>query len=290
MELPQNHSISLIQTVLRLRPIDDVLFEVLSQDIGFCEELLQTILQDKSLKVQEVIPQKSEKNLFGRSVRLDALCILGDGRKCNIEVQRSDADDHLRRIRYNAAMITSRSMEPGSRFEQVPTVMVIYITEKDFLKDGRTIYHIDNVVRETGRILDDGLSRILVNTAVDDGTEIAEYMSCMKQPEIPNERFPCLARRMREVKDVEGGQKAMCRIVEEYAAQIAEEHKDEWLAEGISKGRSQGHSQGLAEGKENVLCMLVAEGDISLEKGAEKLGRTPQQMREVMLARGYAMP
>lgn len=45
------------------------------------------------------IPQHDERNIFGRSVRLDVLCILGDGRKCNIEVQRSDKDDHLRRSR-----------------------------------------------------------------------------------------------------------------------------------------------------------------------------------------------
>ena len=68
-------------------------FEVLAQNKGVCEEILQTILGDPNLKVLVTITQSSEKNLYGRSVRLDALCVLGDNSKCNIEVQRSDIDD-----------------------------------------------------------------------------------------------------------------------------------------------------------------------------------------------------
>ena len=68
--------------------------------------MLRTILEEDELVVQDVITQNSEKNLYGRSVRLDALCTLGNGEKCNIEIQRSDNDDHLRRVRYNASSIT----------------------------------------------------------------------------------------------------------------------------------------------------------------------------------------
>lgn len=69
-------------------------FEVLANK-PVCQEMLRTILEDEELIVQDVITQNSEKNLYGRSVRLDALCTLGNGEKCNIEIQRSDNDDHL---------------------------------------------------------------------------------------------------------------------------------------------------------------------------------------------------
>ena len=82
-----------INRIKDLRPIDDVFFEVLAQNKGVCEEILQTIIGDPNLRVLETITQSSEKNLYGRSVRLDALCVLGDNSKCNIEVQRSDIDD-----------------------------------------------------------------------------------------------------------------------------------------------------------------------------------------------------
>ena len=93
------------EKVKDLRPIDDVFFEVLANDVNFCQEMLQILLEDKNLVVKDVVVQSSERNLYGRSVRLDALCVLGNGKKCNVEVQRSDNDDHLRRVRFNAASI-----------------------------------------------------------------------------------------------------------------------------------------------------------------------------------------
>ena len=81
------------------RPIDDAFFEVLADDTGFCQEMLRILLDDEELIVEEVIVQSSERNIYGRSVRLDALCTFEDGKKCNVEVQRSDDDDHLRRVR-----------------------------------------------------------------------------------------------------------------------------------------------------------------------------------------------
>lgn len=77
-----------IEKVKELRPIDDVLFEVLAEDREVCEEMLRVILEDDKLIVHDVITQSDQRNIYGRSVRLDALCTLGDGSKCNIEVQR----------------------------------------------------------------------------------------------------------------------------------------------------------------------------------------------------------
>lgn len=77
------------EQVRDFRPIDDTFFEVLAGDKGVCQELLQTILEDETLTVEDVIVQSSKRNIYGRSVRLDALCTLGDGKKCNVEVQRS---------------------------------------------------------------------------------------------------------------------------------------------------------------------------------------------------------
>ena len=264
----------LLKRVRLLRPIDDILFEVLIEDKALCEELLRIVLEDAQLLVKEVIPQKSERNLFGRSVRLDALCVLGDGRKCNIEVQRSDDDDHLRRARYNASVVTARCSEPGIHFRDIPTVIVVYISEWDIFGGGRTVYHIDSVIREMGKEADDGFARVFVNTAVDDGTDIAEYMRCMKQQMVDNPRFLQLTRRMHEVKDMEGGLTTMSKLSEELIA--------EGMARGFAKGRE--------EGREVAFFMLVSEGDISLELGAKRLGRTPEEFRKAMQEKGYTLP
>lgn len=59
-----------VEKVKDLRPIDDVFFEVLADDIPFCQEMLRILLEDENLVVKDVIVQSSQRNLYGRSVRL----------------------------------------------------------------------------------------------------------------------------------------------------------------------------------------------------------------------------
>lgn len=148
-----------------LRPIDDVFFEVLARNPEVMQEILRVIMEDKELTVQDVIVQSDERNIYGRSVRLDALCFLGNGTRINVEVQRSDSDDHFRRVRFNEASITVRDSQPGSEFRDIPDVYVVYISEFDVVGEGLTIYHVNKVIAETGQIIDDGTRQIYVNTA-----------------------------------------------------------------------------------------------------------------------------
>lgn len=82
------------------RLIDDVFFEVFAEDEEACQEILRVILEDGQLAVLDVVVQSSKRNIYGRLVRLDALCTLGDGKKCNIEVQRA-YDDGLHELYVN---------------------------------------------------------------------------------------------------------------------------------------------------------------------------------------------
>lgn len=211
------------QKVKDFRPIDDVFFEVLADDILFCQEILRTILEDNKLIVNDVIVQSSERNLYGRSVRLDALCTLGNGEKCNIEVQRSDNDDHLKRVRFNASSITVKESQVNDKFQDVAGVYVVYISEFDIFGKGRTIYHVENVIQETGDQVDDGLHRIFVNTACDDGTDIADLMSCFKEKQVNNPKFPVFTSRMNKLKNEEGGLNIMCEVMLKYEKIAAED-------------------------------------------------------------------
>lgn len=201
------------EKVKDFRPIDDVFFEVLAKNPAVCQEILRVILEDDALTVLQVITQNSERNLYGRSVRLDALCTLGNGTKCNIEVQRSNNDDHLKRARFNASSITVKESNPGEYFKDI---LELYISEFDFLKEGKTIYHVDKILRETGTVIDDGLHEIFVNTVINDGTDIAELMSCFLKKEIKNPKFPALSAEVTRLKETEGGTRAVCEVMEHY--------------------------------------------------------------------------
>ena len=211
-----------IEQVKNFRPIDDTFFEVLADDIGVCQEMLRIILEDEKLIVKDVIVQSSERNLYGRSVRLDALCILGNGKKCNVEVQRSNKDHHLKRVRFNASVITVRDSQTDDKFEETIDLIVVYISEFDIFKRGRVIYHVDSEIRETQEKVDDGLERVFVNTAVKDGTTISEYMDCFLQKEIDNAKFPKLTNRVHYLKHEEGGVNAVCEIMRKYSEEVAE--------------------------------------------------------------------
>ena len=213
-------------------------FEVLGQSIPVCQEMLRTIMEDDGLIVIDSVTQSSERNLYGRSVRLDALCTLGNGTKVNIEVQRSDNDNHLKRARFNASSITVKDSDPGTRFDDVLELYIVYISEFDFLKGNKTIYHIEKILRETGEFIDDGLHEIFVNTVIDDGTDIAELMSCFTKKEVKNSKFPALSSEVRRLKETEGGVQVVCEVMQKYENLAVQKDHIEKIQKMIRKGYS----------------------------------------------------
>ena len=246
------------QKVRDFRPIDDVFFEVLADDILFCQEILRTILEDNKLIVNDVIVQSSERNLYGRSVRLDALCTLGNGEKCNIEVQRSDNDDHLKRVRFNASSITVKESQVNDKFQDVAGVYVVYISEFDIFGKGRTIYHVENVIQETGDQVDDGLHRIFVNTACDDGTDIADLMSCFKEKQVNNPKFPVFTSRMNKLKNEEGGLNIMCEVMQKSEQIAAEDAAKTAFDAGLRKVKV--YVKGPGAGRESAIRTINNAG------------------------------
>lgn len=101
----------------------------------------------------------------------------------------------------------------------------MYISEYDVFRQGRTIYHIDSIIRETKTTVDDGLSRVFVNTqyADTDNTDVGELMKCFLQKEIDNKKFPELSERLAYFKNDGKGVDSMCNIIEEYADERAAE-------------------------------------------------------------------
>ena len=227
-----------MEFVQKLRPIDNAFFPVLGQDPGVMEEILRVILNDDTLTVEKVIAEYTLPNLPGRGVRLDSFCETGDGHRINVEVQKADDDDHIRRCRYNAAGMTWKEAEKGTRFKDLPDVCVVYITEHDFLHGGRTVYHVDKILRENGSIIDDGSSVIYVNTAVNDGSAISDLMRCFMQKTVNDPRFPRLSERVHQYKNTEKGAAEMCEELERYIDDYIDEITAELQASNSEKDKT----------------------------------------------------
>ena len=237
------NQIEKIERIKEFRLIDDIFFEVFASDIPACQEILRVILEDAELIVNDVVVQSSERNLYGRSVRLDALCTLGNGSLCNIEIQRADNDNHLKRARFNAANITVKESETGTNFEKVKDVYIIYISEKDFFKGGFTTYHIDKVIRENGITVDDGLHEIFVNASVNDGSNIAEMMQCFTQKSLNNPKFRAVTRRFKELKETEGGLTTMCKLMDDIVNEEKQKEKEKVRIELLTNMINNGYSK-----------------------------------------------
>ena len=230
-----NVSITPYEQIQKLRAIDDIMFQMLAESEKVCQEILRVILDDAKLIVQKVTPQASIANILGRSVRLDALCTLGDGTICNIEVQKKNDNDDLRRVRYNASSIVSNFSKKGSEFSQIPNVTVVYISQYDVFNSGRTIYHVDSVIRETNTTIDDGLRRVFVNTQYceKDTSDVGALMRCFLQQTVTDKRFPELTKRFNYLKNDQEGVDSMCKIIEEYGDERAAESAAETLVKNI---------------------------------------------------------
>ena len=99
---------------------------------------------------------------------------------------------------------------------------MVYISEFDVFHGGYTKYHVDSVVRETGRKVKDGLERIFVNTEIKDGTELSELMTCFLEKEVDNPKFPEFSKQMKFLKHEKGGLDAVCDVMEKYEEIAAE--------------------------------------------------------------------
>lgn len=215
--------------VQSLNVIDDIFFHKIAEDPEVCEEILQIILENPKLKVIQCQVQRFLRNNGAHSVILDALCELDDGSLANIEVQKADDDNHQKRVRFNESNIDTLFAEKGIKYEKLPDIYMVFISKFDIFGKGRTMYHVDRVIRETGDVVENGIYELYLNLAVDDGTEIAQLMQYFKTSVGTNEKFEKLCNRVEYFKHERKGVKIMATLFEQYVAK----EKAESLKRGI---------------------------------------------------------
>lgn len=232
---------------------DDFMSKVFEDDYECVEFLLHIIMEKPDLKVKEVRTQYSIKNLLGCSIRLDIHAVDILGKEYNIEVQRTDKGAGVKRARYNSSMMDANALLPGVVFDDLPETYIIFITENDVLGSNQPIYHIERVIKETGRNFGDEAHIIYVNGAYQDDTPLGMLMhdfSC-KNPD--NMYYKLLAEKTRYFKEDKRGVASMCKIIEDLIDN---------------------------EKRESALRML-ADGELSLEKIAKYSGLTLEQVKEL---------
>ena len=221
-----SNSAKIREKALLLNPIDDLMFKKMAEDKAFCQEILQVLLEDPGLVVENR-PQWAGTNLQGRSVILDALCRLGSGVETDIEVQKSDDENHQKRVRYNGAVLTANITDPGTEFENVPDVGVLFISKTVFFKRNHAVYHVDRILRETGELVENGFTEVYVNATVKDDSRASRLMTVFTDSDAYSEEFPETSAQKSIYKKTEGGIQAMCDVVKDLAKEERAEEREE---------------------------------------------------------------
>ncbi|MGN0266111.1 MAG: PD-(D/E)XK nuclease family transposase [Lachnospiraceae bacterium] len=189
-----------------------------------CTELVLRILMNKpDLKVEKTKSQVTIRHLEGRSVCLDVYATDSQGKKYDIEIQRSDfgADPH--RARYHSSMIDVDNLHAGQRFDELPNSYVIFITENDIWKQGDPVYQIERVNLTTGQIFGDGSHILYVNGMCREDSEIGKLMYDFSCPNPADMYYKVLAERASFLKEKEEGVAEMCKIMDEMMREAAKE-------------------------------------------------------------------
>ena len=124
-----------------------------------------------------------------------------------------DDDDHQRRVRYNGALLTTNLTNPSTKFAEIPDVIVVFISKFDVFKSSRPLYHIDRIIRETGKAVDNGFEEVYVNAEIDDDSDVARLMNVFNtDTAYDDENFPVTSAYKRRYKTTEEAVRASARL------------------------------------------------------------------------------
>ena len=248
------------EEIKNLRIIDDALFRLMAARKGVCQEILRTLLDDDQLEVVEVTPQNEMVSLF-RGVILDALCRLSNGEYCNIEMQKDDAENDIKRTRFHASLVTVNKTPKGTDFSLIPNVKILYITTYDALGNGQTLTYVSRCqkVKEEYLPLNDGEDIIYANTKIDDSTKHSRLLKLfLKSDCFYDEMFPALSEAMQFYKGTERGLEAVSEVTKK------------WKQEGRK------------EGKKQAVLSMINKGYLSVTQGAEELGISEEELQRIV--------
>ena len=126
---------------------DDFMFgKVLENDSDLCRELIELILGVK-IKIVEQVGRESPISIMPdkKGVRLD-VCMEGDDRIFNLEMQNEKRKDLPRRSRYYQGQIDLAYLEKGSGYDELKDSFIIFICRFDPFGHGFSRYTVKSVI------------------------------------------------------------------------------------------------------------------------------------------------
>ena len=235
-----------------LNLLSNTFMTVALEDKLACQHVLRIVTRIEDLVVKEVRTQYRISKIASHDAVLDVLAEDGEKRIYNIEIQRAETVDHARRTRFYGAMIDSEYLVKGKDYNQLPEVHILYISETDLWKAGKTMYEVEKRFKGTEITYEDGIHVTYVNAEIEDGTEVSQLMKYFKTTDPEDMSQGELSKRIHFLKCEEGGLKVMCEMSEK------------WIEEGREEGRAEGE-----ERKAKEVVFSLADRGMSAENIAD---------------------
>ena len=169
------------------------------------------------------------------------------------------------------------------QYENLKETYVIFITENDVMQAGHPIYHIDRIVKETGKNFNDEAHIIYVNAQIQDETALGKLMHDFFCVNADNMKYSILAERVRYFKETKKGVVDMSSVMEE----LIEEGREKGEKEGIVKGREMEKAE--ERKRFNRMIESLIENKVSDVQIMKSTGMTPEELDEIKKKKGFLM-
>lgn len=255
--------------------LDRFLFAEVMEDPKTFENILSIILgEDISIKGRPQSEHESRTSPLKRQVRLDVWAEDETDAVYNVEAQKENTKNLPHRSRFYQALIDSKLLDPGEvDFSNMKDCYSIIIAPFDLFGRGLYQYTFQMTCAETGQPLEDGATRIFLNTHGKNSEDISpELKELLYYMEHTTEEISCSTSRLQEIKN-------HVNIVKS-SEEIGVKYMQEWEEKILEKRKAR--AEGLAEGEDLRLIKLIKkkiQKSKNLIQIADELEETPESIQ-----------
>ena len=223
--------------------LDRFLFAEVMEDPKTFENILSIILgEDISIKCRPQTEHENRTSPLKRQVRLDVWAEDETDAVYNVEAQKENTKNLPHRSRFYQALIDSKLLDPGEvDFSNMKDCYSIIIAPFDLFGRGLYQYTFQMTCAETGQPLEDGATRIFLNTHGKNSEDISpELKELLYYMEHTTEEISCSTSRLQEIKNhvniVKSSEEIGVKYMQEWEEKILEKRKAR--AEGRAEGET----------------------------------------------------
>ena len=223
--------------------LDRFLFAEVMEDPKTFENILSIILgEDISIKGRPQSEHENRTSPLKRQVRLDVWAEDETDAVYNVDAQKENTKNLPHRSRFYQALIDSKLLDPGEvDFSNMKDCYSIIIAPFDLFGRGLYQYTFQMTCAETGQPLEDGATRIFLNTHGKNSEDISpELKELLYYMEHTTEEISCSTSRLQEIKNhvniVKSSEEIGVKYMQEWEEKILEKRKAR--AEGRAEGET----------------------------------------------------